>query len=133
MIDLFLNFDKIKKIYIEYYQDEKTLFILFSFILISIIISIIFSFSNSLPSWRVEFLNIFLFMLVSLSVETKELLKNILFIATICAYFDILIPFVFISLFLIKYIIFKLLLSIIFLFGLFELFLIYKNSYIIRK
>ncbi len=158
LIDLFLNFDKIKKIYIEYYQDEKTLFILFSFILISIIISIIFSFSNSLPSWkefRVEFLNIFLFMLVSLSVEKKELLKNILFIATICAfvfdvfkfayeyikinpkldfsirleriaavYFDILIPFVFISLFLIKNKIFKLLLSIIFLFGLFELFLI---------
>lgn len=156
LIDIVLNFKKIKESYLNFYKKEKLLFITLFLILFSIIFSIIFSFSNSLPSWRefrIEFLNIFLFMLISLSIEKKEI-KKILFISIILAfvfdvfkfgyeyikinpnlnfsirlernsaiYFEILIPFVFISIFLLRNKIVKIFLGIIFLIGLFELFL----------
>ncbi|GAX86809.1 conserved hypothetical protein [Lebetimonas natsushimae] len=156
LIDLFFNFEKIRNLYLNFYKQEKILFIILFLILFSIIVSIIFSFSNSLPSWRefrIEFLNIFLFMLISLSIEKKEI-KKFFFISIILAfvfdafkfgyeyikinpnlnfsirlerlsavYFEILIPFVFISFFLLKNKIIKIFLVVIFLLALFELFL----------
>ena len=88
------NKNAIIKSYKIYFYKNKFLFILFFLFIISILISIIFSFSNSLPSlkeFRIEFLNISIFTIIALGMQNKAL-KKILFYSIIFAFmFDIFI------------------------------------------
>ena len=150
------NKNAIIKSYKIYFYKNKFLFILFFLFIISILISIIFAFSNPLPSlkeFRIEFLNISIFTIIALGIKNTTL-KKILFYSIIFAfmfdiyvfafhyikqnphlnfsirlerlfanYFEILYPFVFVSFFLLKNKLMKILLSIFLLCGFFELIL----------
>ncbi|WP_459978839.1 hypothetical protein [Nautilia lithotrophica] len=91
MIDLFLykNILTLKKVFVE----NKYLFFSFFVLLITIILSIIFAYSDLRPSlkeFRVEFLNIGIFMLISLWIEDKKLLFKVFFYSLILAFcFDV--------------------------------------------
>ncbi|GAB6074827.1 hypothetical protein JCM15786_14840 [Nautilia lithotrophica] len=91
LIDLFLykNILTLKKVFVE----NKYLFFSFFVLLITIILSIIFAYSDLRPSlkeFRVEFLNIGIFMLISLWIEDKKLLFKVFFYSLILAFcFDV--------------------------------------------
>ena len=140
--------------YKSYFLKNKLLFIFFLLFILSILFSIIFSFSNPLPSlkeFKIEFLNISIFMIIALGIQNKTL-KKILFYSIIIAfmfdififaihyiqknphfnfsirlerlfanYFEILYPFILISFFLLKNKLIKILLSIFLILGFFEL------------
>ena len=80
--------------YKNYFLTNKVLFIFFSLFIISVLLSIVFAFSDYLPSlkeFRITFLNISIFMIIALGIQDKKLTK-ILFYSIIFAFiFDVFV------------------------------------------
>jgi len=94
---LFYLIDIVKSrtfLYKQYFLENRTLFVSLFLFIFSIILSIIFAFSDISPSikeFRVEFLNSFIFLLIALNIRNRELLIKTVFIAIIFAFlFDVI-------------------------------------------
>ena len=88
------NYNFVIETYKNYLLNNKMLFMLFFLFIISILISIIFAFSNSLPSlkeFRITFVNISIFMIIASGIQNKTLKKTIFYSIIYAFMFDIYI------------------------------------------
>ncbi len=85
----YINFYNIKQEFFSISRNNKILIVAFFAFIFSIIISIIFSYGNnrvSISEFRVEFLNIMIFAIISSSMPNKKKLLKIFFIYTLAAF-----------------------------------------------
>jgi len=93
LIYSFIDFKSVKKNFFSNFYQNKYEIILLLLFLISIVFSIIFSYSNNVPSFkefRIEFLNIGMFFVITLTLDLKKLVNIFFYVILLAFLFNVL-------------------------------------------